>query len=365
MDVGAAIVFAAVVGARFVVPLLIPRYPLPAIVGALVLDGIDQTIFQTLGYDPPGYQGYDKAMDVYYLAIAYLTTMRNWTSQPAIRVARFLYFYRLVGVVLFEELQWRPLLLIFPNTFEYFFIAYEIVRLRWTPERFGMKFWVWTAAAIWVVVKLPQEYWIHVAQRDVTDTLRAAPWLILVIAVVLAALGAVYWFVVRPRLPAYDHTWKVAADPLPAEIDEPRERSAWIAARWRVRSAGTLEKIVLVGFIAVIFGQVLPGLRSTSTELFLGIAVFVVINTAVVLAFTRRARSIESRLAAFGVRVALNSGLVLLADLLLDSSDGELNVGNALFFVLLLSLITQLADRYRPVYEVRFAPATAPATTPD
>nr|BFE73266.1 hypothetical protein GCM10020092_065670 [Actinoplanes digitatis] len=80
MDTTAMVVFVAVVSARFLVPLLIPRYPLPAIIAALVLDGVDQTIFQAMGYDPPGYQGYDKAMDVYYLAIAYLSALRNWTS---------------------------------------------------------------------------------------------------------------------------------------------------------------------------------------------------------------------------------------------------------------------------------------------
>src|SRR5918998_2248036 len=85
------LLFLMVVAARFLVPLLIPRFPLPAIVAALVLDGVDQTIFQAFGYDPPGYQGYDKAMDMYYLAIAYLSTLRNWTSLPAVRVARFLY----------------------------------------------------------------------------------------------------------------------------------------------------------------------------------------------------------------------------------------------------------------------------------
>ena len=106
-------VFLAVVGGRFVLPLFIPRYPLPAIIGCLVLDGVDQTIFQAFGYDPPGYQGYDKAMDVYYLAIAYLATMRNWVNLGAFRVGRFLYFYRLVGVVAFELAQIRALLLIF------------------------------------------------------------------------------------------------------------------------------------------------------------------------------------------------------------------------------------------------------------
>ena len=166
MDTPTTIVFLAVVGGRFVLPLFIPRWPLPAIIACLVLDGYDQTIFQAFGYDPPGYQSYDKAMDVFYLAVAYVSTLRNWTNVSAYGVGRALYFYRLVGVVAFEVSQWRALLLVFANTFEYYFIAYEAQRLRWNPLRWGLKWWIGVAAFIWVVVKLPQEWWIHIAQRD-------------------------------------------------------------------------------------------------------------------------------------------------------------------------------------------------------
>ena len=79
MDTTTTLVFVAVVGGRFLLPLLIP-YPLPAIVACLILDGVDQTIFQVFGHDPPNYQSYDKAMDVFYLSIAYLSTLRNWES---------------------------------------------------------------------------------------------------------------------------------------------------------------------------------------------------------------------------------------------------------------------------------------------
>ena len=130
-----SVVFVIVVAVRLLLPLLIPRYPLPAILASLVVDAADQTIFQAFGFDPPGYQGYDKAMDVYYLAIAYLATLRNWTNTGAFEVSRFLYFYRLVGVVAFELSQVRALLLVFPNTFEYFFIAYEAWRTRWQTAR--------------------------------------------------------------------------------------------------------------------------------------------------------------------------------------------------------------------------------------
>jgi hypothetical protein len=93
----------------------------------LILDGVDQTIFQTyttLSLDH--YQGYDKALDIYYLSIAYIATMRNWTNLEAFAVSRFLYFYRLVGWRS-SPCSTRALLLVFANTFEYFFIAYEAV----------------------------------------------------------------------------------------------------------------------------------------------------------------------------------------------------------------------------------------------
>jgi hypothetical protein len=354
VDTATTVVFVAVVGARFLVPLFIPRFPLPAILASLILDAADQTIFQSFGHNPPQYQGYDKAMDVYYLAVAYLSTMRNWSSRPAVRVARFLFFYRLVGVVAFELSQWRPLLLIFPNTFEYFFIAYEIVRLRWNPTRYGMRYWVTVAALIWVFIKLPQEWWIHIAELDFTDMLAAHTWMGPTLLVLLAALLAVLWFVARPRMPARDHGWRIAADPLPEGIDEAAERDRWVAVHSRLWSTSTLEKVVLLGLLWVIYAQVLPGITAGPIELFIGVAVFVVVNAAMSLAIARRTASLESALAAFAGRVALNILLVLVAALLLGR--GDLHVGNAIFFVLLLSLITLLDDRYRPVHEVRFAP---------
>jgi hypothetical protein len=355
MGTEGTIVFVVVVGARFLVPLLIVRFPLPAIVASLVLDGVDQTIFQWFGYDPPGYQSYDKAMDVYYLAIAYLSTMRNWTSRSALAVARFLYFYRLIGVTAFELTDWRPLLLIFPNTFEYFFIAYEVIRLRRDPNRRSLRFWVITAAAIWIFVKLPQEYWIHVAQLDVTDTVAKYPVAAAVIAMVAVVVGLVAWLVIRRRLPAPDWPWRVTADPLPAEIDTAAARDRWVAAHARLLSVATAEKIVLVGLISVIYAEILPERRTSNLQLFLGVAVFVAVNAAISLWIARRFRSLQSIVAAFGFRVVLNVVLVLLAGWLLDRGNGDINPGITLFFVLLLSLITLLDDRYRPVSQVRFA----------
>ncbi|MBG0568472.1 hypothetical protein [Actinoplanes aureus] len=354
------LLFLVVVGGRFVIPLFIPRFPLPALVAALVLDGVDQTIFQAFGYDPPGYQSYDKAMDMFYLSVAYLSALRNWTSRPALQVVRFLFFYRLAGVVLFELTEWRAVLLIFPNTFEYFFIAYEIVRLGWDPARVSLRRWVLTAAAIWIFIKLPQEWWIHVAQLDVTDTLAAYPWLIPILVLVVAglALGIRFWL--WPRLPQRAWSWHVAADPLPTEMDTAAERDAWVSAHWRVLSAATVEKVMLIGLLCLIYGYVLPGRRSSDLELFVGVAAFVVINVMISLAVARRTASLESALAAFGVRVLLNAGLLLAADWLLRRFGGDINTGIAQFFGVLLSLLITLDDRFRPVSQVRMAAQSRP-----
>ena len=311
MLVAMAWLFVLVVGVRFLLPLLIPRYPLPAIVACLVVDGIDQSIFQAFGYDPPGYQGYDKAMDVYYLAIAYMATMRNWVSPGAFQVGQFLYFYRLVGVVAFELLQSRVLLLIFPNTFEYFFIAYETVRSRWDPVRFVRRWWIVVAGLIWVFIKLPQEYWIHVAQLDVTDTLEEYDWAWPLLITLLVVLAAVLWFVVRPRLPEPDWPLRMSPDPLPEEMDTAAERAAWRAdshacpLRDHRREGGARRPAV---------GHLRPDppgrRREQPGALRRAPRPSWSLNAALVLAASRRALSVESLSVAFGVRIAVNVGLV-------------------------------------------------------
>ncbi|MFS3129531.1 hypothetical protein ACLM5J_14115 [Nocardioides sp. Bht2] len=360
MSTATALVFAAVVAGRFLLPLLIFRHPLPAIIACLILDGVDQTIFQTFGYDPPGYQSYDKAMDIFYLAIAYLATLRNWTSMWAFQVSWFLYFYRLIGVVLFEFTHFRPLLLIFPNTFEYFFIAYEAIRSRWQVAARDYRFWIALATLIWVVVKLPQEYWIHVAQMDLTDTLSDHPWTIgVLIALVVGAclgiryLAATYLGEPQPGL-------RLAADPIPPAINEASERAAWTAKYGKLRSMATAEKVVLVGLISVIYARVLPDYEGSSVSLFFGVGVVVLVNAAFTILASRRMWTVESALAGFVGRLAFNVAFVLVADWLLRRNSGDLDFIDTFFFLSLISLITSLHDRYRPVHAVRMRETTEP-----
>ena len=261
----AELVFWAVVLSRLFVPLLIPRFPLPAILACLIIDGVDQSIFQAVAPDADltSYQSYDKALDIYYLVIAYISTLRNWTNQFAVYIVRFLIFYRLVGVVLFEITGVRELLIIFPNTFEYFFIFYEAVRLFWDPRRMSAKVLVGATAFIWIFIKLPQEWWLHVAQLDMTDfiqedifgvpagtawidTFAARPWIVVIAVVVVSGLiYAAYW-IMKNKMPPRDRPLTIDADAEPNR-EVPAERLA--AERARMAQTflrpGLVEKIGL------------------------------------------------------------------------------------------------------------------------
>ena len=162
-----------VVGTRLLLPFAIPYWPLPAAIACMLVDSIDQSIFQQFPAIPlEGYQSYDKSLDIYYLAIMYMATMRNWVNPTAFKGSFFLYYYRLVGVVSFELTQVRAILFIFPNTFEYFWDFVEAVRMRWNTMRMGKWTVILSIAAIWIFIKLPQEYWIHIAQKDMTDAIK-------------------------------------------------------------------------------------------------------------------------------------------------------------------------------------------------
>jgi hypothetical protein len=346
-----------VVAARLLVPLLIPRFPL-VIVAALVLDALDRTMLATFtdfdASESGPYQSVDKALDIYYLAIAYLATMRNWTSDVAFRISRFLFYYRLAGGVLFELTNARLMLLLFPNTFEYFFIVYEVVRLRYNPTRCSARFWLLTAAGIWVFAKLPQEYWIHIAQLDFTDTVRDYP--AFGVTAIAALLGATYLFTfyLKPRLPDPDWTRRPAADPMPHSLVETHARFAQRLNGGPLRRE-VLEQTGLLALLCIIFASILPGINATVLQIVLGVTTIVLANAAISLIAERRGDfAPRSAVARYCVLLATNLVLVYAAHALLgDRRDFRLGYG--LFFAFLITTILWLYDAFRPVYDERFA----------
>jgi hypothetical protein len=367
------LVFWIVAVARFLLALTIPRFPLPGILASLVLDAADQTLFQQFtSLDLAGYQGYDKALDIFYLTIAYISTLRNWANHFAFQVSRFLFYWRLVGVALFEITHLRPLLLIFPNTFEYFFIFYEVYRLRWDPRQMSRKLIIGAAVLIWIVIKLPQEYWIHIGQLDTTDFIKSSlfgvptdtawgeivqtrPVVFLALVVVVALLLAAVWWYLKRRLPPADRKLAFDADAYQPAFTTEQVREAVASEAGRVVDTALLEKIVLVSLVSLCFSKVLPGVQAGDLQLMASAALVVLVNTALSHWLARRGFGWAFTLRQFVVLLVVNSGLMLAHALLQFGVGKSISVANALFFILLLTLLVTLFDRYRQVYLMRFA----------
>ena len=122
----------------------------------------------------------------------------------------------------------------------------------------------------------------------------------------------------------------------------------------RFFNAVLIEKIVLISLVSIIFAQVLPGVQASLLEIAVGVAFVIVINTVLSHWLARRGTNWGSVLREFIVMAVVNFGLVLVYAFLLPNFDGSINLGNTLFFALLLTLIVTLFDRYRQVYLARF-----------
>jgi hypothetical protein len=363
-------IFLGVLATRLLVPLAIPRFPLPAILASLVIDAVDQTVFQTFTtLDLAGYQGYDKALDIYYLSVAYLATMRNWTNLTAFEMSRFLYYYRLVGVLLFELSQVRALLLFFPNTFEYFFIFYEAVRLRWNPRRLTAAAVIGAAFAIWVFIKVPQEYWIHIAQLDVTDVIKLRlfgvptdtswgtivasniPFFIGLILAIIVLSAAIRQYIVT-QLPPADWSLSFDADAHGRDVGPAEARAFQIEQARTLFDRDLLEKVVMIALVTTIFSRNLPGVAATPGQLAVWVAI-IVVNTGVSELLVRRGFDWQSTIMEFVAMMAVNVAIVLAASSVLPSLGGAIAPGSSLFLLLLLTLLVILYDRFKPYYLMR------------
>jgi hypothetical protein len=367
------IVVVLVVGTRLFLPFTIPTWPLLGAIACMLVDSIDQSIFQQFPAIPlEGYQSYDKSLDIYYLAVIYTATMRNWTNPYMFGTSFFLYYYRLIGVVAFELTQVRAILFIFPNTFEYFYDFIEAVRLRWDWKRIGKWTAIISAAAIWIFIKLPQEWWIHIAQLDMTDFIKETlfgvsadaswgaavanrPWVLVLAIVIAVALIAVCWWIITRKAPPADRRPQWRADPLPPEL-RGSELYRTVKATDRILDRALLEKVVLTGLISVIFAQYLLPENVRTIGVLGFVAAFVVVNAVVSQFLARhgmfkRSMSIE----AVGMFIVnyLIVGVLELVQRVLGIAEVGASLGTTVFFVFLFTVVTVLFDRYNTVLRAR------------
>lgn len=152
---------------RFFVPLAILRWPLAGFIAALLADNFDVAILSVFHtQDFSLYNPIDKWLDLYFLAIAFYTSLR-WPNTLAKKTATYLFVYRLVGVLLYEITGLRMLLLIFPNLFGSFFIVYLLQKAILKRDLITTKKRLIGLLIILLIPKLIQEYLLHVLQYPI------------------------------------------------------------------------------------------------------------------------------------------------------------------------------------------------------
>ena len=133
------------------------RWPFAGALIALVADFADLFLMDAIG-GISDYQRLDKLCDLAYIG-AFLVVAARWSGLERV-IALVLFAYRMVGEVAFELTGERALLLLFPNVFEFWFVAVA----AWHHYRPGRSLAPRQAAVALVALLLgkeAQEYFLH------------------------------------------------------------------------------------------------------------------------------------------------------------------------------------------------------------
>ena len=134
------------------------RWPLAGALIALVADFADLFLMDAIG-GISDYQRLDKLCDLAYIAAFVIVTLR-WSGLERV-IALVLFAYRMIGEVAFEITGQRALLLLFPNVFEFWFVAVA-ARRHYRPDRALTAPQAGVALVILLIAKEAQEYFLHV-----------------------------------------------------------------------------------------------------------------------------------------------------------------------------------------------------------
>jgi hypothetical protein len=133
-----------------------------AFAGALIAIVVDFSDLFWMGFLDLGglgnYQTFDKWLDLVYM-LTFLWVANKWDGAER-KIAIGLFIFRMIGFTAFEITQARPILLAFPNVFEFWFV-FVALRKHYRPnyemtrERLAKWF------AIVLILKLGQEWVLH------------------------------------------------------------------------------------------------------------------------------------------------------------------------------------------------------------
>ena len=139
--------------------LLVLRWAFGGAIAAILIDFSDLFLMNLLDLGGVrNYQSLDKWLDLSYM-LTFLWVAMRW-SGPARSIAVGLLAFRMVGVLAFEAVGNRSILLFFPNVFEFWFV-FVAGSLRVAP---GYEL-TWRRSLAWLVplvaLKEAQEYALH------------------------------------------------------------------------------------------------------------------------------------------------------------------------------------------------------------
>lgn len=150
---------------RLAVPLLVLRWPLGGSIAALVADSLDIFVLKLLGlHDFSAYNLIDKYLDL-WLHLLQGYTILSWSNRIAAYTGWGLLAWRTIGVIAFELSGERWLLVVFPNTFEFFFLFYLIWRRVFRREVISSARQAAVIVVILTIPKLVQEYLLHISDK--------------------------------------------------------------------------------------------------------------------------------------------------------------------------------------------------------
>jgi hypothetical protein len=187
------------------------------------------------------------------------------------------------------------------------------------------------------------------------------PWIVVIAIVAVIAAAYLLWWLMKNKLPPRDRPLTIDADAEPGRAvpSERLEAERQRMARKLLRP-GLLEKFGLIALTSIIFGQML-NVRSEPLELAILVGIVLVANAALSAWLERYGFGPGPALRQFIVTGLLNIGIVvamlLVFEILGDPAEPE-RLG---IFVLLITLLVTLYDRYRPEYVARFGKDEAAA----
>ena len=148
---------------RVVGSLPILRWPFAGALLSVAVDLFDLLLINLLDLGGiPDYQSLDKYLDQFQLALFLIVAVRRWSGVER-NVAVGLYLYRLIGFLTFEVTGVSPILLLFPNVFEFWFILVAGLHAakrapNWTTPR------LFAVLGVLLVLKEIQEWALHDAR---------------------------------------------------------------------------------------------------------------------------------------------------------------------------------------------------------